>query len=140
MLTPSDLRLRWKTRSFALLVILSNALGNFSLTWGMKHRGEGLTLSPLSYVEAILTPWVALGILLLILWMLARMALLSWADLSYVMPVTSLGYVANSVMGRLFLHEQVTAERWIGTLLIVAGTALVGIGNVQTSPPSGDAS
>jgi uncharacterized membrane protein len=140
MLTPSDLRLRWKTRSFAILVILSNALGNFSLTWGMKHRGEELTLSPLSYVEAILTPWVALGILLLILWMLARMALLSWADLSYVMPVTSLGYVANSVMGRFFLHEQITAERWFGTLLIVAGTALVSIGNVQTAPVRGDPS
>src|SRR5437870_7814718 len=119
-------RLRWKTRAFAVLVILSNAFGNFSLTWGVKHRGEALTLSPFSYLQAIFTPWVALGILLLVLWMLSRMALLSWADLSYVLPVTALGYVANALLGRFLLNEQITSERWAGTLLIVAGTTLVG--------------
>jgi uncharacterized membrane protein len=128
--TP-EVRLRWKTRAFAALVILSNAFGNFSLAWGMKHRGETLTLSPLSYVQAIFTPWVALGISLLILWMLSRMALLSWADLSYVLPVTALGYVANALLGRFFLSEQITPQRWAGTLLIVAGTTLVGLGNPQ---------
>jgi len=129
-LTP-EARLRWKTRAFAALVILSNAFGNFSLTWGMKHRGETLTLSPLSYIQAILTPWVALGISLLIVWMLSRVALLSWADLSFVLPVTALGYVANALLGRLFLHEQISAQRWAGTLMIVAGTTLVGLGNPQ---------
>ena len=125
-------RLRWKTRAFAILVILTNASGNFSLTWGMKHRSEALTLSPLSYLQAIFSPWVALGIALLILWMLSRMALLSWADLSYVLPVTALGYVANALLGKWFLGENITAERWMGTLLIVAGTSLVGLGNPQT--------
>jgi uncharacterized membrane protein len=132
---PPDSRVRWKTRAFALLVILSNTLGNFSLTWGMKHRGEALSLSPLSYIQAIFSPWVAVGILLLVLWMLSRMTLLSWADLSYVLPVTAIGYVANALMGRLFLNEQITVERWTGTLLIMAGTALVGIGEPQTVQP-----
>ena len=98
----------------------------------MKHRGEALTLSPLSYLQAIFSPWVALGIALLILWMLSRMALLSWADLSYVLPVTALGYVANALLGKWFLSENITAERWMGTLLIVAGTSLVGLGNPRT--------
>jgi uncharacterized membrane protein len=69
---------------------------------------------------------VAVGVSLLILWLLSGMALLSWADLSYVLPVTSLGYVANVAMGHYFLNERITAQRWAGTLLIVAGTALVG--------------
>src|SRR5579863_6340055 len=123
-----DARLRLKTRVFAAIVILSNALGNFSLTWGMRHRPVLRTLSPLEYIGAILSPWVMLGILLLILWMLARMALLSWADLSYVLPVTSLGYVASAVIGRFFLNEHITPHRWAGTMLIVAGTILVGMG------------
>ena len=131
-----EARLRWKTRAFAALVIFSNAFGNFSLTWGMKHRAEGLTLSPLSYLQAIFSPWVALGIALLIVWMLSRMALLSWADLSYVLPLTALGYVANALLGRFFLNEHIGAARWAGTLLIVAGTTLVGLGN----PQSGDGS
>jgi len=46
--------------------------------------------------------------------------------LSYVLPVTSLGYVANAAMGHYFLDERVTLQRWAGTLLIVAGTVLVG--------------
>ena len=132
-----DARLRWKTRAFAALVILSNAFGNFSLTWGMKHRGQSLTLSPLSYIQAIFSPWVTLGVSLLILWLLARMALLSWADLSYVLPVTSLGYVANALIGRFFLAEQITPTRWMGTLLIVAGTTLVGLSQPQTTHPDG---
>lgn len=130
-MTP-DARLQWKTRIFAAIVILSNAFGNFSLTWGMKHL-DALTLSPVSYIKAIFSPWVGLGITLLILWLLTRMALLSWADLSYVLPVTSAGYVANALIGRFFLHEQITQARWMGILLIVAGMTLVGLSEPQTA-------
>ncbi len=42
------------------------------------------------------------------------MALLSWADLSYVLPVTSIGYVLVALMGKLLLHEQITLKRWAG--------------------------
>jgi drug/metabolite transporter (DMT)-like permease len=122
-------RLRWKTRLFAIIVILSNALGNFALDRGMRHR---VTHTPFDYVAAIFSPWVMLGISLLILWALSRMALLSWADLSYVLPVTSLGYVANTLIGRFLLNEQIAPSRWAGTLLIVAGTMLVGIGSPHT--------
>jgi drug/metabolite transporter (DMT)-like permease len=127
-------RLRLKTCVFALVVILSNAFGNFFLTWGMKHRTETLTLSPLSYIQAILSPWVALGIGLLIVWLLSRMALLSWADLSYVLPVTALGYVASAPLGVYFLHEVVTPARWVGIVLIFAGTVLVGMGHHAGDP------
>src|ERR1700679_880571 len=121
-------RLQWKTRVFAAIVILSNAFGNFFLTWGMKHRGQTLTNSPLSYIQAIFNPWVAAGITLLILWLLTRMALLSWADLSYVLPVTAFGYVASALMGHFFLNEHITPHRWAGTCLIVAGTTLLALG------------
>src|SRR5208282_4673075 len=107
------MKLRWKTRVFAIIVILSNALGNFFLDRGMHGR---ITTTPFEYVAAILTPWVMLGITLLILWLLSRMALLSWADLSFVLPVTSLGYAASALIGHFFLNEHITAHRWAGTL------------------------
>jgi len=122
-------RLRLKTRMFTIIVVLSNALGNFALASGMRNR---TTASALDYLTAIFSPWVTMGIALLILWLLSRMALLSWADLSYVLPVTSLGYVANALVGRWFLNEQITAGRWAGTLLIVAGTVLVGMGTPRS--------
>ena len=127
---PTDERLRWKTRLFLTLVIISQPLGNLSLTVGMKHR---VLESPLDYLQAIFSPYVALGILLLIVWMLSRMALLSWADLSYVLPLTATGYIITAAIGRFVLNEQVSASRWSGTLLIVAGTALVGMTESRTS-------
>ena len=63
-----DARLKWKTRVFAMIVILSNAFGNFFLDRGMHGR---VTTTPFEYVAAILTPWVMLGISLLILWLLS---------------------------------------------------------------------
>ena len=129
-----DSRLRWKTRAFAFIVIFSNALGNLFLTWGMRHGAETV-LSPLSFLRAIFNPWVSLGILLLITWMISKMLLLSWADLTYVLPVTALGYVINALLGRLFLGEQVSAARWAGTLLIMAGVILVGLGNPHSEKP-----
>ncbi len=128
MNTPPE-RLRFRTRLVAAVVILSSVLGNFFLSRGMKSgAGEGFLLS------ALLNPWVLLGVSLLILWMLSRMALLSWADLSYVLPVTALGYVLTALMGRVFLAERVSAGRWTGVALIVLGVFLVGGTPVRTTP------
>ena len=119
-------RLSSKTRLVALIVILSQSLGNWSLAWGMKHDAPHMALSPIAVLRAIFSPWVGLGIVLLILWLLSRMALLSWADLSYVMPVTAISYVVTAFAGRLFLGENVSLARWVGIVLVTAGVTLVG--------------
>lgn len=85
----------------------------------------------------MLNPYVALGIVLLILWLLTRMALLSWADLSFVLPLTGVGYVLAAVFGKLFLNESITSFHWLGTLLIFAGTAMVGSTDQQTGLRAG---
>ena len=123
-MTPA---LRWKTRAFAVFVVLSNSVGNLFLALGMRASPE-VGSTPAEFIKAIFQPQVALGILLLILWLLSRMAMLSWADLTYVLPVTAVGYVLSAALGRMFLNEQITAARWGGTLLIVTGTILVGLG------------
>ncbi|MBM3767725.1 MAG: EamA family transporter [Acidobacteria bacterium] len=122
---PNSSRLRWKTRLYATIVVITNVTGNFALGWGMKH-GASLDGSPLSFVRVIFDPYVFCGILLLSGWVLSRMALLSWADLSYVIPVTSIGFVLNAVMGAVFLNEVITPMRWLGTFCIVGGTVIVG--------------
>ena len=122
-----------KTWALTVVVVLANVLGNFSLSWGMKHTSEALT--PLGIVKAVFTPWVLLGIALLVVWLLSRLTLLSWADLTFVLPVTSIGYVLATAMGKLFLAEQISWERWAGTLLIVAGTAMVGTTYPRTTRP-----
>jgi uncharacterized membrane protein len=74
----------------------------------------------------MLDPFVALGIGMLIMAVLTRMALLSLADLSFVLPVTSIGYVLAALFGKVFLHEAVSRQQWLGTVLIFFGTAMVG--------------
>jgi uncharacterized membrane protein len=125
-----DARLRWKTRFFLILVILTQPVGNLALTLGMKHRPLS---TPLDYLLAIFSPYVALGIVFLVVWLLSRMALLSWADMSYVLPLTAVGYIANAILGRFVLQERISSTRWSGTLLIVAGTVLVGMTPARTA-------
>lgn len=117
---------RRRTFLLVLAVTVFNCLGNLSLAWGMKHAAVQVGLSPSGYLRDMLNPFVALGIGLLILWLLTRMALLSWADLSFVLPVTALGYFLAAVAGRVFLNEPISHAQWLGTLLIFAGTVLVG--------------
>jgi drug/metabolite transporter (DMT)-like permease len=121
-------RLRIKSWSCATFVVLSNVFGNFFLKRGMPPQ----LLSPFAYIAVLFQPWVALGVLLMVLWMMSRMALLSWADLSYVLPVTSIGYVLVALCGKLLLHEVITGRRWAGIALIMAGVALVGGTTPQT--------
>jgi uncharacterized membrane protein len=126
-------RLDFKTKLLTAVVVLANVLGNFSLSWGMKHQPVKLVDSPLVYIQTIFSPWVLLGTSLLILWLLARMTLLSWADLSYVLPVTSIGYVFTAFLGKYFFAEQITWQRWLGTLAITIGMILVGLTTPNTT-------
>lgn len=74
------------------------------------------------------TLWV--GIVFLIGFMLSYMTVLSWADYSYVMPAGAFGYALLTLLAVIFLHESVSARRWVGVVLICVGVLLVG----QTKP------
>jgi len=100
----------------------------------MKHFPEVLSTDPVQYLRVIADPLVAIGIAMQILWLLMRMALLSVADLSFVLPVTAIGYVLSTLLARIFLHEQVSTERWLGTIVIFLGTALVSFTARRSKP------
>jgi drug/metabolite transporter (DMT)-like permease len=115
-------------RAYRLLILtlLLRPFGNLSLAWGMHHFPRLLAWQPLPYLQALLNPFVALGISMLILALLTRMALLSVADLSFVLPLTATGYIITALLGKVFLNEDVGSNRWLGTCLIFAGVVLVG--------------
>jgi uncharacterized membrane protein len=108
-----------------VLFIALKAVGNLSLAWGMKHFPQSMSANPIPFIRAMFDPFVALGVAALILALLVRMALLSLADLSYVLPVTAIGYVIAAFLGKTFLSETVSNQRWLGTALIFIGAALV---------------
>jgi uncharacterized membrane protein len=129
-------RLRFKTYVLTVIVVFANLFGNLLMSWGIKQRGAILGGEALEYIRVIFDPVVGAGVALLMLWLLTRMTLLSWADLSYVLPVTAIGYVLSAVAGRVALGEHVTPARWAGCLLIAAGVALVGSTSIRTTQPA----
>lgn len=109
-------------------VTLFAAAGDSMLSHGMKQTGS-ISLDHLQgVIFAVLNPWVAMGIVLLLAFFATYMTALSWADLTYVLPATSLGYVLLALVARFVLHEQVTPMRWLGIALITSGVGFVASG------------
>jgi len=136
-MTADSSHLRLKTCICTAIVVFSNAFGDFFMKRGLPDTTRLST--PLEYVTMLFQPWVTLGVVLLVVWQLSRMALLSWADLSYVLPVTSVGYVLVALIGWVFLHESISATRWAGIVLIMAGVALVSSGSAPSTVPRKEA-
>ena len=109
--------------------------GDSMLAHGMKQTG-GISLHHLQgVIFAILNPWVAVGILLLLAFFATYMTALSWADLTFVLPATSLGYVLLALVAKFVLHEQVSPLRWLGIALISGGVGFVAGGPSLTTHP-----
>jgi drug/metabolite transporter (DMT)-like permease len=109
------------------------AAGDSMLSHGMKQTGN-ISLHHLqSVILAVANPWVAIGILLLLAFFASYMNALSWADLTYVLPATSLGYVLLALVAKFALHEQVSPLRWLGIALISGGVGFVAGGPALTS-------
>ncbi len=132
-MTGPDVRAR--TAGLVVFVTLLKPVSNLFLAWGMKHFSAGVSLNPIFYLNAMLDPLVTTGVAMQIVWLLARMSLLSVADLSFVLPVTAAGYGISTVLGRFVLHEQVSASRWVGAILISLGTGLAAGTSRQTTEP-----
>src|SRR5579859_99383 len=110
------------------------------LSHGMKQTGN-ISLHHLqSVILAVRNPWVAVGIVLLLAFFASYMNALSWADLTYVLPATSLGYVLLALVAKFALHEQVSPMRWIGIALITGGVGFVAGGPSLTSHEHGEKS
>lgn len=116
-------------------VTLCAAVGDSLLSYGMKQVGGVSPHRLYDIFLVILNPWIALGILFLLGFFASYMTALSWADLTYVLPATSLGYVLLTIIAKFALHEQVSFTRWLGILLISSGVGFVTQGPELTHRP-----
>ena len=117
-------------------VTVCAAAGDSLLSRGMREVGNISFHHLPSIIVAILNPWVALGIIFLLGFFASYMTALSWADLTYVLPATSLGCVLLALIARFVLHEQISVTRWLGIVLISAGVGFVTRGPELTHDPS----
>jgi drug/metabolite transporter (DMT)-like permease len=129
---------RLTLQQFLILAFVSVSvpLGDACLSRGMTSLPAISLADPLSLIGAVFTPWIALGIALLIGYFASYLTALSWADLTYVMPATAMGNVIVALLAHFWLHETISWQRWLGVVLITVGVGFVAQGPVNTTPPT----
>jgi drug/metabolite transporter (DMT)-like permease len=121
------------------LVSLCAPLADTCLSRGMTSMPEITLAHPATLIAAVFTPWIALGIALLIGFFASYLTALSWADLTFVLPATASGNVIVALFARFFLHEAISLERWAGIVLITVGVGFVARGPSLTERPAAPA-
>jgi drug/metabolite transporter (DMT)-like permease len=79
-------------------------------------------------LSALQVGWMWLGVALMAVAFFALLGALSLENVSLVVPVTALSYVAGTLGGKIFLGEKVSSKRWAGVALVCIGVTLVFIG------------
>ena len=118
------------------LVAVCAPLGDTCLSRGMTRVGDISLAHPGSLVAAVFTPWIAVGIALLIGFFASYLTALSWADLTFVLPATAFGNVIVELLSKFWLHETISLERWAGVVLITVGVGFVAQGPSLTERPA----
>ena len=119
-------------------VMVSGAFGDTFLSAGMKQVGPISLHHLLDLVVALKNPWVLSGTLLLMVFFASYLTALSWADLTFVLPATSFGYVIIALLSQFWLHETISPARWAGILLITLGVGFVTQGPSYTNQADDD--
>jgi drug/metabolite transporter (DMT)-like permease len=118
------------------LVALSAPLGDTCLSRGMSHVAPISLAHPGTLIAAVFTPWIAVGIALLIGFFASYLTALSWADLTFVLPATAFGNVIVALLSKFWLHESISWQRWAGVILITVGVGFVAQGPAVTERPA----
>ena len=129
---------RLTSRQYMILGLVSICapLGDTCLSRGMTYLPAITLAHPASLVAAVFTPWIAVGIALLIGFFASYLTALSWADLTFVLPATAFGNVIVALFARFWLHEAISLERWAGIALITLGVGFVAQGPSLTERPA----
>jgi drug/metabolite transporter (DMT)-like permease len=116
-------------------VMLTASVGDTLLGIGMKSAGPISVHHLGDLIRALANPTVICGIILLLGFMAGNLTALSWADLTFVLPATSFGYVVTAVLAHFWLHEYISPQRWLGIGCIIAGVGFVANGPSRTEHP-----
>jgi drug/metabolite transporter (DMT)-like permease len=118
-----------KTALVLTLMIVAGAAGDVLLSKGMKQVGEIHSANPVELLRvlgrAIRNPCVVSGVLGLAVYFFSFSTVLSWADVSLVVPISALSFLLTTYIAQRSLGEHVTLQRWCGTVLIILGVVLV---------------
>ena len=114
-----------------VIVILSGAAGDISVTRGMKSVGEITSFRPAALWKdasrIFRNGFIWLGIFWKTISFFSFLALLSRADLSWAVPAGSSSYVVDTFAAKYILGEKISPMRWAGALCVGLGVAMISL-------------
>lgn len=111
--------------SSIVLVLFSSFIGSFGAV-GLKLGAERMS----GGVAKLFTNyWLATGIALYLVSSVFYMMGIAQGQLTVLYPMVSLGYIWALLWARILFNERFTVAKVGGLFLIVAGVALINLGN-----------
>ncbi len=125
-----------------LTALVLEAIGVVFLKKGISQIGEMERVAVgeiLRLVKSGATnPNILVGLLFETLFFFGLLYLMSKSDISFVWPMTALGFVITPIAAHYILQEQVGIYRWMGIALIVTGAGIITWSEhqkTQSTPP-----
>jgi len=111
------------------LIVVAGTGGELCVSRAMKSIGEIHDFRPRALLRFVgrsaRLPWMWAGIGLMTVGFFSLLAILSFRDVSFVVPVSALSYAAGALGAKTFLGERVTRNRWLGIAVVTIGVTLV---------------
>ena len=110
-------------------IIVAGTGGELCVSRAMKSIGEMHDFSPKSLFNFVLRsmrlPWMWMGVTLMAVGFFSLLALLSFQEVSFVVPVSALSYAAGAFGAKAFLGERINRNRWLGIAVVCIGVTIV---------------
>lgn len=81
------------------------------------------------------SPFLWAGLLVVVTVFTLWSMILSKIDLSVAVPIASFSYILVPLVSIVFLHEQITALRWVGVFFVLVGVVLVSLSSKERTEP-----
>jgi drug/metabolite transporter (DMT)-like permease len=110
-------------------IVVAGTGGELCVSRAMKSMREVTDFrlrSLLRFVfRALRLPWLWAGVGLMSLGFFSLLAILSFRDVSFVVPVSALSYAGGAFGAQAFLGERITRHRWLGIAIVTLGVTVV---------------
>ncbi len=132
MMTPAE---RGRILLIMLVAVVALAVGETLISKGMKQIGRSGGDWLEQTLAVVRNAWIGAGVVLMVVHLGLYMLALQGADLSFALPLTAGSYPLAALLARFYLREDVGTARWVGTLVITAGVAIVALGEASADKP-----
>jgi len=119
------------TKILAILIagLVCEAIGVVFLSKGLKQIGEVKQVNAAEIWRIVkaggTNPSILLGVALEAAFFVALLVLLSRSDVSFIWPLTAMGFVLTTLTAKFVLQEEIPPLRWLGVLFIMLGAGII---------------